>query len=261
MAQAFLALRNQLNFLDKIWTIHLTRRQVCGLGGILGLFLSNLGPFRAIASAEHGKTSKGETAVNLPAPILDGDMSLEKSIKQRRTIRSFVNKPITLQQFSQLVWAAQGITGHDGLKRTAPSGGALYPGDVYAVVGHKGVTDLSAGIYRYHPPNHSVERICEGDRRVDVASASLGQMWMATAPVLFVITAQYSRITGKYGDRGIRYALIEVGHIGQNVLLQSQTLGLGAGIVGAFSDRQLTKAIEAQRYHEPLVVLPVGWKA
>ena len=261
MGHIFFAFCNQLRFLSTIWTTRLTRRQACQIGAILGLSLSNFGPFRVNASAQHGKTPRDQTAVNLPSPIFDGDMSLEKSIKQRRTIRSFIDTPVTLHQFSQILWAAQGITGDDGFKRAAPSGGALYPGDIYAVTGHKGVTDLRPGIYRYHPPDHAIEKIADGDRRVDVALASLRQMWMATAPVVFVVTAQYSRITGKYGDRGIRYALIEVGHIGQNIFLQCQTLGLAAGIVGAFSDKEVAKAINAPRNHEPLVILPVGWKA
>ncbi|MGD8758289.1 MAG: nitroreductase family protein, partial [Deltaproteobacteria bacterium] len=103
--------------------------------------------------------------MNLPPPILDSNVSVERAIQQRRTIRSFVNKALTLQQFSQILWAAQGVTELDGIKRAAPSGGALYPADVYAVVGDKGVAHLAPGIYRYHPDNHATEKIVNGDRR------------------------------------------------------------------------------------------------
>ena len=68
--------------------------------------------------------------MKLPPPTFDGDMSLERTIKNRRTIRSFFPDKITLQQFSQLLWAAQGVTDDRGLKRAAASGGALYPMDI-----------------------------------------------------------------------------------------------------------------------------------
>ena len=111
--------------------------------------------------------------MNLPSPMLEENMSVGKAIKQRRTIRSFMNKALTVQQFSQILWAAQGITERGGFKRAAPSGGALYPADVYAVVGNEGVAHLAPGVYRYAPDNHSTEKIADGDRRSEVAEASL----------------------------------------------------------------------------------------
>ena len=198
--------------------------------------------------------------MDLISPDFDGNMSLERAIKQRRTVRSFENSPISNKQFSQILWAAQGITDDRGFKRAAPSGGALYPSDVYAVVGENCVEIFPAGVYHYKPLDHSVTRIVEGDKRKDVARASLKQMWMADAPVLFVITAEYNRICKKYGKRGMRYAMIEMGHIGQNIFLQAQALGLEAGIVGAFDDEAVAEAVGVKKNHEPLVILPVGWK-
>ena len=96
--------------------------------------------------------------------------------------------------------------------------------------------------------------------RKEIASASLWQMWMAKAPVIFIITAEYRRITGKYGERGVRYALIEVGHVGQNLFLQAGTLGLGAGIVGAFHDTDVLKVMGTPSKHEPILIMPVGYK-
>jgi SagB-type dehydrogenase family enzyme len=98
------------------------------------------------------------------------------------------------------------------------------------------------------------------DLRRKIGSASLGQMWMAGASVMFVITAEYRRITGRYGDRGIRYAQIEAGHVGQNLFLQAEALGLGAGIVGAFNDTEVVKVMGIPHEHEPLLIMPVGYK-
>ncbi|PKN62182.1 MAG: nitroreductase [Deltaproteobacteria bacterium HGW-Deltaproteobacteria-15] len=198
--------------------------------------------------------------MQLPMPDKDGSMSLERSLLARRTVRSFLTSAIELKQFSQLCWAAQGITDERKQKRTAPSGGALYPLDVYAAVGDGGVERLGAGIYHYEPLNHGVYLRTAGDIRSGLAKASYGQTWMAAAPVHLVITAEYKRICGKYGERGIRYAIMEVGHVGQNIFLQAEATGLGAGIVGAFHDQEVSEIMALPPDHEPLLIMPIGYK-
>ncbi len=239
----------------------LTRRQACQFAGMLGLTFSGLDQFQTRhASAQGRKVFDKEDPVNLPTPNTHGNLAVEKAIKQRRTVRSFADEPVTIDHLSQILWAAQGVTDEGGLKRATPSGGALYPIDVYAVVGKNGVRGLARGVYLYDPPLHSIRKIVVTDQREDAAVAALKQMWMATAPVILVLTAEYTRITVKYGKRGKRYAMIEVGHIGQNVFLQCETLGLAAGIVGAFDDKDVARAINAKNDHEPLIMMPVGWE-
>jgi SagB-type dehydrogenase family enzyme len=202
----------------------------------------------------------GHASISLPKPSFDGKVSLEKTIKERRTIRDFGEKTLSLAHLSQLLWAAQGITDPRMGGRGAPSAGALYPLEIYILIGVNGVEKTEAGVYHYFPKEHSVSPIKKEDRRKEIASASLGQMWMARAPVIFIITVEYKRITGKYGERGIRYALIEVGHVAQNLFLQAEALGLGAGIVGAFSDLEVSKVAGLPSKHEPLLIMPVGYK-
>lgn len=202
----------------------------------------------------------GHASISLPKPSLDGKVSVEKAVKERRTIRDFKERLLSLAQLSQLLWSAQGITDPKEGKRSAPSGGALYPLDIYLIVGKNGVEGVEGGVYHYSPEKHAISLMMKEDRRKEVASASLWQTWMAKAPVMFIITAEYRRITGKYGERGIRYALMEVGHVGQNLFLQAEALGLGAGIVGAFNDADVSKVMGAPPQHEPLLIMPVGYK-
>jgi SagB-type dehydrogenase family enzyme len=216
---------------------------------------------KSMAGTADGTNGRRERQMNLPKPRLTGDVSVEQAIKHRRTIRSYLSKSLTLEQLSQIFWAAQGITEDRGYKRSAPSGGALYPMDIYAIVGDNGVQGLKAGIYHYDPHNHSAVLIVEGDFRKDVARTALSQMWMASAPLNLVITSEYRRITRKYGARGERYAMIEAGHIGQNIFLQAEALGLRAGIVGAFHDDDIIRVMNIARSHEPLIILPVGYGA
>ena len=198
--------------------------------------------------------------MRLPQPDVTGQVTLEKAIKSRRTVRSFASDSISLKAFSQILWAAQGIIEERGFRRSVPSGGALYPLDIYALVGEKGVEEIESGVYHYEPSTHEITLVKEGDLRRELARAALGQMWMAAAPVNLIITAEYSRSSSKYGERGVRYSMIEAGHVGQNIFLQAEALGLGAGIVGAFQDQEVIRVAKLDQGHEPLLIMPVGYK-
>ena len=94
--------------------------------------------------------------INLPAPATQSPVSVEQALKNRRTIRRFANKALTQAQLSQLLWAAYGVTDPRGLK-TAPSAGALYPLDIYVVVGERQVSDLASGVYHYLPEKQALQ--------------------------------------------------------------------------------------------------------
>jgi len=199
--------------------------------------------------------------LSLPSPSRKGTVSVEEALSSRRTHRSFQGGALTLNQFSQMLWAAYGVTAVTPGRqlKTAPSAGATYPIDIYAVVGEGGVASVAPGIYHYLPESHSTRSVGAGDVRTKVASACLRQMWMTRAPLLIVITGDYARCSAKYGARGVVYTNIEAGHVGQNVFLQAEALGLKAGIVGAFEKEDLGKALGIPAAHEPLLVMPVGF--
>jgi SagB-type dehydrogenase family enzyme len=201
--------------------------------------------------------AEGMPAISLPAPRLKGEMSLEEAILKRRSRRDFKDSPLTLAEVSQIVWAAQGITDDTGL-RAAPSAGALYPLDLYLVVGEQGVEGLGEGAYHYLPQRHSLELTLQGDVRQTLARLSLDQTFIAEAPLSLVITAEYERTTWKYGERGARYVHMEAGHVGQNVYLQAEALGLGTVTVGAFQDEKIAQALNLPPSYRPLYVMPIG---
>ena len=226
---------------------------------VFALGLASFLPLKG-AIAKDNQQNQG-AVMKLPQPKMEGSISVERAIRQRRTIRVYSSQILHLDQLSQLLWSAQGITGSRRFKRAAPSAGALYPMDVYAVVGQNSVVQIDAGVYRYEPRAHRLLLITRQDMRDRIARAAISQMWMANAPINLVITAEYSRVMGKYGKRGIRYAQIEAGHIGQNLFLQAEALGLKAGIVGAFHDKELAEVMKLPRSHEPLLIMPIGYTA
>jgi len=195
------------------------------------------------------------TGIKLPEPRYKGDVSLEEALLKRRSIRDYTGEPLTLQEVSQLLWAAQGITDPRGF-RTAPSAGALYPLEVYVVVGD--VENLAKGVYRYNPHDHALAKIVDGDKRTDLAKAAVGQRCVEEAAIDIVITGVYERTTKKYGERGIRYVHIEVGHAAQNVCLQATVMGLGAVTVGAFYDDQVGEILNLLKEEQPLYIIAIG---
>jgi SagB-type dehydrogenase family enzyme len=202
---------------------------------------------------------QGEEAIKLPPSAHKGAVSVEEALARRRTVRRFASRSLDLNQVSQLLWGADGVSDPRGL-RTAPSAGATYPLDLYLVVGERGVATLTAGVYHYRPLEHVLKLVTPGELRPAVVRASLSQSWMAEAPVMVVITAEYRRCTARYGERGIRYTHMEVGHVGENLFLQAEALGMGAGIVGAFDDRAISQIMKTPAHHEPLLIMPVGYK-
>jgi SagB-type dehydrogenase family enzyme len=198
----------------------------------------------------------GPSLVRLPQPRLSGTTSVEAALAARRSLRSFSNKPVTLGELSQLLWAAQGITHPRGL-RTAPSAGALYPLELVVVSGT--VAALPAGTYRYEPDGHHLVLLAEGDRRAALADAALGQSPIRKAPLVIAIVANERKTTIKYGERGVRYVHLEAGHAAQNICLQAEALGLGSVMIGAFSDRDVASLLRSAG-RQPLYLIPLGRK-
>jgi len=211
---------------------------------------------QAIRGDRASEERNNDENIRLPAPKHDGTISLEQALLKRRSVREYRDEPLTLSEVAQLLWAAQGITHRSRGFRTAPSAGALYPLEVYVVLGN--VKGVEPGAYKYRPQQHVLQRVRKGDVRAELSAAALEQTWIGQAPIVIVFSAVYQRTTKKYGDRGIRYVHMEVGHAAQNVCLQAVSLNLGAGVVGAFRDRQVNKILNAPENEQPLYLVPVG---
>lgn len=195
------------------------------------------------------------STIMLPNPAYTGVLPVESALRSRRSVRDFAPQSLMLAEVSQLLWAAQGITGPDG-RRTAPSAGALYPLELYLVAGD--VSALAKGVYKYQPLGHALIRVTDGDQRAALAAAALGQHWVNNGAAVIVVAAAYERTTRKYGQRGVRYVHMEAGHAAQNIQLQAVALNLGTVVVGAFDDDKVKKIVNMSGAEQPLCILPVG---
>lgn len=206
------------------------------------------------ARSETGRASVPEV-IKLPQPDLTGGIPLEKTLAGRRTVRDFKDEPLALEEISQLLWAAQGITDPRGF-RTAPSAGALYPLEVYVAAGR--IAGLEAGVYKYLPGGHALVKISAGDKRKELSGAAFGQEWLEEGAAVLVMAAIFEKVKGRYGERGTGYVYMEAGHAAQNVCLQAVSLNLGAGLIGAYDDTQVRRVMAMQPDERPLYVVPVG---
>ena len=200
-------------------------------------------------------TDQPSEVIKLPPPRTDGDVSVEKAIERRRSVREFSDAPIALTDLSQLLWAAEGVTGRGEL-RASPSAGATYPLEIYVVTSR--VTGLSKGTFKYRPEKHDLVRTREDTDLREFARSAVGQTCVEEAAAVLVLAAVYERTTGVYGQRGIRYVDNEIGHTAENVWLQSVALGLGTVAVGAFDDDAVAEELHLKRGESALYLLPIG---
>ncbi len=218
------------------------------IGALVGMSLCMIATGDVLMGQEEGQT------IPLPEPVREGEVSLEATLNQRRSVRDFGDEPLTVAQVGQLLWAAQGIT--RGGRRTAPSAGALYPLELYLAAGD--VEGLAAGLYRYRPAEHELRKVVRGDLREALAEAALGQEQIEEAPAVIVTAAVVERTAAKYGQRAVRYVHMEVGAAAENVYLQATALGLGTVYVGAFNDMRVKRLLGLPADERPFALLPVG---
>lgn len=219
------------------------------------------GAFRLVRVDGDGGVQATDT-VSLPPPNRDSDTSLEAAIANRRSRRTYGSASLSRQELGQLLWAAQGVTRGVSGYRTAPSAGARFPLEVYAVVGSATVDGVDAGVYRYLPGRHELAVGAAGDVRPALRRAAVDQAFVEEAAVDLVVCAVDARTTARYGQRGARrYVPMEAGHAGQNVYLQAESLGLATVTVGAFADDRVRTIVGAPSDQRPLYIVPVGTRA
>jgi SagB-type dehydrogenase family enzyme len=212
-----------------------------------------------LSSLRAVKRSRHLQSVPLPEPD-PLDLPFGAVLARRRSVRRFAQRPIPVTQLAALLHAGYGRTGqlladaHDGIGpqlRTVPSGGALYPLELYAFAWR--VAGLRSGLYHFDPLRRVLERVRAGDERRAVLDRTVYPEPVGRCAVLVAVTAVFWRSRFKYGVRGYRFALIEAGHVVQNVLLAATALRLGAVPLSGFYDRPMDELLELDGVNESMV--------
>jgi len=177
-------------------------------------------------------------------------VQLASALASRRSCRVFGTASLTIREVAMCLNAAQGVTTGAAPRRTAPSGGALYPLELY--VAAFDVSGLAAGLYHYDPLRHALEVLRPGQLRAYVAEAMVFPE-CTQCSVMLAVTAMFWRTRCKYGLRGYRFALLEAGHAVQNALLAAAALELAALPVGGFYDRRLETLLRIDGVNESVL--------
>jgi len=207
----------------------------------------------AIAEVSTFKKYPDAEKVELPRNWSLKEARVTPLLQNRRSLRKYLMEPITLGQLAFMLWASQGITAKSGNYsfRTTPSGGALYPVETYFSANL--VEDLDPGIYHFDVENFALDKVRADDKAEAVASACMNQKFMARAAVTFLWSVIFRRSMSKYGNRGMRYILLDAGHICQNTLTAAEAIGSGGCPVAAFYDDEVNALLGLDGNEETVI--------
>ncbi|MFQ6090059.1 MAG: SagB/ThcOx family dehydrogenase [Candidatus Bipolaricaulia bacterium] len=195
-------------------------------------------------------------AETIPLPQLEPrGLKVEEAIRRRRSVRDYSREPLSLEELARLLFHAVGVTGSQSYQRAAPSAGGLTPVEIYPVVNH--VEGIERGLYHYDAIDHILHVLRREALRREIARACLDQDFLSDAGAVLVLSAVHRRTAWKYGPRAYRYALLDAGHVAQNIQLEAASLGLGACAIGAFFDAELNQLLNLEE-EEEFAVLAVS---
>lgn len=190
--------------------------------------------------------------IKLPIPNLKKKISLKKVLQDRRSQRIFSNKKINKKKLSTLLYYGAGIKNKSinvkqDYNRFYPSAGARYPLEIYVISLN---TELPFGLYHYCLKINSLE--CLLNEKININSF-FNQKWVKKSSMLILITSFFRRSFVKYGERGYRYALLEAGHVCQNISLISEAIELNSCEIGGYIDTKLNNLLDIDGLNEAVI--------
>ena len=168
--------------------------------------------------------------------------SFISTLLSRKSTRTFVSANISMSDMSKLLTLSFGLRNDasNSFLRTYASAGARYPIEVYVVV--KRSDDLEKGIYHYNIKDNTLELIKKGDytKEIDAFYSNQKDSITTNYPCLILFSIIFKRSMQKYGEKGYRFALLDAGHMSQNLYLVASYLNLGIVGLGAGADNDDT---------------------
>ena len=208
------------------------------------------------------RTYPSSLRVPLPGRDLALPGDLAGALATRASVRAFQLRPMTIECLGRLLFACNGVLGTrhvDGMTayaRSTPSAGGLYPLELYIVC--QSIESLPDGIYHYDARSHELERRRLGMFHGTLSDLTIGQEMIREANLVIVITALFFRTMWKYGQRGYRYVWLDAGHLGQNLYLVAQALGLGPVAIGGFFDHEVNQLLMLPADEDSIYLICIG---
>ena len=190
---------------------------------------------------------EGSEIIDLPPGRDIGELIIKLSdlVENRETLRKYSDVPLSIEEFSFLLWGTQGVksqTKEQLTKRNVPSAGSRHPFETYLLVNN--VTGLTPGLYRYLALDHKIARL-PGRENINqtLTDACLKQQHVKNSAVTFIWVAVPQRTVWRYSQRGYRYIYLDAGHVCQNLYLLAETIDCGVCAIAAFDDVLVNQAV------------------
>ncbi len=180
-----------------------------------------------------------------PGDIEAPETDLLRSMKKRRSRRSFTERPLDIDEISLLLYYTQGIKRElpeEKSLRTVPSAGARHGFETLLYL-HRG-KDLPRGIYHYRAREHSLALLEEGDFSREMIRAALGQDHVGGAAAVFIWAADARRMAWRYSERAFRYLHLDAGHVCQNLYLAAEAINAGVCAIAAYDDDYINDLLD-----------------
>jgi len=185
--------------------------------------------------------------IQLPPPQMDLGKPLMQALKLRQSSRSFDRKPLSMQEISNLLWAADGINRPESGKRTAPSARNWQEVDIYVT--------LPEGVYLYDAKAHALTPVVAGDLR----EATGAQEFVKDAPLNLVYVADYTRMSNVSDDDRRLFSGADVGFIAQNVYLYCASEGLAVVVRAGVNRAAFSEALKLRAEQKIILGQTIGY--
>ena len=198
--------------------------------------------------------------IQLPKPEFSPDTRFWDIINKRHSSRAFSIKPISVMDLSLLLFGMSGLTRTfpNFAFRTVPSAGAKFPIEIYPIINN--VSKVKEGVYHYNIQNHELELLKGGNFRKAFTNACYGQKMVTRSAVIFILTAMIDRTRITYGERSYRYIYLDGGHVGQNLYLAAEALGLNTCVIGRYYDDEINELLDLDENSEFTIYMGVVGK-
>ena len=233
-----------MNYLKKdfIWRDFHENTKI--FSGYIPYFMSN----------SYNEPRKSNYKIENEKELVISNNSFYEVFKNRKSDRDFIATDIPLIPFSNLLYYSYGKR-EDGSHFT-PSAGARYPLELHVAVFH--VVDIVPGIYHYNSEKNSLELINTGDYNDKIYECLNIQDFVKVAGATIIITADITRTSEKYRDRGYRYVLLDAGHVAQNMYLIAAREQIGIVGIGGFRDNDLNELFQLPRFEQTIYAICIG---
>lgn len=163
---------------------------------------------------------------------------LKNILDNRRTVREYSGETLKLDELSYVLWYTYGVRAVLGNKRkatlrTVPSAGARHSLETYFIANN--VEGLKGGLYHYNGVTHGITLIKPLlNSYKESSQAAAGQEFVENTNVLFIWTCVPYRMEWRYPDTAVKYALIDAGHLCENLYIAGASINCGVCSIGAY---------------------------